>query len=77
RMNVQCITASGGVTANRALRQELGSACAASGLTLRVAERILCTDNAAMIGILAGRKLLAGYTSTSLDADIAPGMALT
>jgi N6-L-threonylcarbamoyladenine synthase len=77
RIGVQCITASGGVTANRALRQALGSACAASGLTLRVAERILCTDNAAMIGILAGRKLLGGYEPTSLDADIAPGMAVT
>jgi hypothetical protein len=30
-----------------------------------------------MIGILAGRKLLGGYEPTSLDADIAPGMALT
>lgn len=76
RLGVQCITASGGVTANRALRQELGNACAASGLMLRVAERILCTDNAAMIGILAERKRLAGYEPTSLDADIAPGMAL-
>lgn len=77
RVGVQCITASGGVTANRALRQELSRVCAASGLTLRVAERMLCTDNAAMIGILAERKLLAGYEPTSLDADIAPGMALT
>jgi len=76
RLNVQCITASGGVTANRALRRELASACAARGFTLRVAERSLCTDNAAMIGILAERKLMHGQAHTSLDADIAPGLAL-
>jgi N6-L-threonylcarbamoyladenine synthase len=73
RLNVRCITASGGVTANRALRRELARACASRGFTLRVAERNLCTDNAAMIGILAERKLMHGTASTSLDADIAPG----
>ncbi len=74
---VKCITASGGVTANRALRRELETACASRELTLRVAERSLCTDNAAMVGVLAGQKLLRGNDSTSLDADIAPGMVLT
>jgi N6-L-threonylcarbamoyladenine synthase len=73
---VRCVTASGGVTANRALRRELASACAARRFTLRVADRSLCTDNAAMIGILAERKLLHGQSPTSLDADIAPGLAL-
>lgn len=77
RIGVRCITASGGVTANRALRREFGSACAKVQLKLRVAERMLCTDNAAMIGILAERKLGSHCEPTSLDADIAPGMALT
>lgn len=76
RLQVHCITASGGVTTNRALRRELASACARLRLKLRVAERALCTDNAAMIGILAERKLLTGMSGTSLDADIAPGLAL-
>lgn len=76
REKVRCVTASGGVTANRALRRELAAACAAGGFTLRVAVPTLCTDNAAMIGILAGRKLLRGVGATSLDADIAPGLAL-
>ena len=76
RLSVHCVTASGGVTANRTLRRELASECAARGFALRVAERSLCTDNAAMIGILAERKLLRGQAPTSLDADIAPGLAL-
>ncbi|HWN96453.1 MAG TPA: tRNA (adenosine(37)-N6)-threonylcarbamoyltransferase complex transferase subunit TsaD [Methylomirabilota bacterium] len=77
RLNVRCVTASGGVTANRALRLHLASACESRGFTLRVADRSLCTDNAAMIGVLAERKLLEGSAGSSLDADIAPGLALT
>jgi tRNA A37 threonylcarbamoyltransferase TsaD len=46
---------------------------ARAGLTLRLAERALCTDNAAMIGILAERKLRAGHPATDYDADIEPG----
>lgn len=76
RLGVRCVTASGGVTANRALRRELAGASARRGLTLRVAEPDLCTDNAAMIAILAERKLRQGFSPTSLDADIAPGLAL-
>ena len=77
RNNVRCITASGGVTCNRALRVELESACRKNGFTLRLAEKNLCTDNAAMIGILAERKLLAQVTPTPLDEEINPGWALT
>ena len=76
RLGVGCVTASGGVTCNRALRQELSSACRPAGLTLRLAERPLCTDNAAMIGILAERKLRAHAQPTSLDADILPAWTL-
>ena len=76
RLGVRCVTASGGVTANRSLRAELAKACAARGLQLRVADRALCTDNAAMIAILAERKLHHGQPATELDADIAPGLAL-
>src|SRR5436190_13083335 len=58
RAGVKCVTASGGVMCNSALRRELGEACAVARLSLRIAERGLCTDNAAMVGILAERKLL-------------------
>jgi N6-L-threonylcarbamoyladenine synthase len=76
REGVRCITASGGVTCNRGLRKELERACKRNGFTLRLAEKNLCTDNAAMIGILAERKLLANQPLTSLDEEIKPGWAL-
>jgi N6-L-threonylcarbamoyladenine synthase len=76
RNHVRCVTASGGVTCNRTLRRELARACEREGLTLRLAEKSLCTDNAAMIGILAERKLLANVAPTSLDEEINPGWVL-
>ena len=76
RIGVQCVTASGGVTCNSALRRDLAAACQRKGLTLRLADKSLCTDNAAMIGILAERKLRAGVPPTSLDAEIEPGWVL-
>jgi N6-L-threonylcarbamoyladenine synthase len=76
REGVRCVTASGGVTCNRALRNELARACEREGFTLRLAEKNLCTDNAAMIGILAERKLKANMPLPSLDEEIKPGWAL-
>ncbi len=76
RLNIKCVTASGGVTANRMLRRDLSNACAVRGIRLRIAELAFCTDNAAMICILAERKLRAGQEASSLDSDISPGLAL-
>lgn len=76
RLGVRWVTASGGVTCNRALREELAKACGRAGFSLRLAEKCLCTDNAAMIGVLAERKLLAGASGDSFDGDIAPGWQL-
>jgi N6-L-threonylcarbamoyladenine synthase len=76
RHGVWHVTASGGVTCNRSLRNELAKACARNGFTLRLAEKQLCTDNAAMIGILAERKLLNGHVAGELDAEIKPGWML-
>jgi N6-L-threonylcarbamoyladenine synthase len=76
RLGVGCVTASGGVTCNRALRKELAAACKRAGLALRLAEPGLCTDNAGMVGILAERKLLRGTGETSFDAEISPAWAL-
>jgi N6-L-threonylcarbamoyladenine synthase len=75
RLRLGCVTASGGVTCNRALRRDLLQACQRKGITLRLAERTLCTDNAAMIGLLAERKLGSGQR-TALDAEIVPSWEL-
>jgi N6-L-threonylcarbamoyladenine synthase len=76
RVGVRCVTASGGVVCNSALRQELTRACAANGLRLQLAEKDLCTDNAGMIGVLAERKLLANKTTTPYDEEILPSWSL-
>ncbi len=78
RLTVRCVTASGGVTCNSALRRQLAAACARNHLTLRLAEKNLCTDNAAMIGILAERILRqrphAGFQPD--DGDVLPNWSL-
>ena len=76
RLQVSCVTVSGGVACNRALRSQMAAACTRDGFTLRVAEPRYCTDNAAMIGVLAERKLLAGHPATSSEADILPNWQL-
>lgn len=76
RLGLDCVTASGGVTCNSTLRTSLEAACKRKNITLRLAEKNLCTDNAAMIGILAERKFKHSVPQTSLDAEIMPGWAL-
>jgi N6-L-threonylcarbamoyladenine synthase len=76
RLRVGCVTASGGVICNRALRRELKEVCEREGFKLLLAEKSLCTDNAAMIGILAERKLASRPGETSLDQDISPDWQL-
>lgn len=75
-LGVRCVTASGGVSCNAGLRRELAARCARRGLTLRLAEPRLCTDNAAMIGVLAGRQIRAGLPPTAADAEPDPGWSL-
>jgi N6-L-threonylcarbamoyladenine synthase len=76
RLGMRCVTASGGVTCNRALRRDLAAGCARERITLRLAEKSLCTDNAAMIGILAERKFECGKFVSGLDEEIQPGWVL-
>lgn len=71
-----CVTASGGVSCNRRLRQRMQDACRTAGLKLRLATPSLCTDNAAIVGILAERRLALGAVPTSYDAEIRPSWAL-
>jgi len=76
RCGVRCVTASGGVTCNSSLRAELVAACQRDGFTPRLAERAFCTDNAAMVGVLAERKLTSGVAPSDLDEEIQPSWAL-
>ena len=76
RLRVNCVTASGGVTCNRALRNQLADACSRERLNLRLADKSLCTDNAAMIGILAEQKLSAELVCEHRDQEILPNWQL-
>jgi len=76
RLRVRCVTASGGVTCNRALRAALQTAGHRGGLKVRLAQGRLCTDNAAMIGVVAERKLIHQTPPTSFAAEILPNWSL-
>lgn len=76
RFGVKCVTASGGVSCNVGLRRSLQEHCAKFGFHLRLAEPSLCTDNAAMIGILAEHKQSKGIAPTQIDMEIKPGWQL-
>jgi N6-L-threonylcarbamoyladenine synthase len=76
RLGLRCVTASGGVTCNRALRRELTAACQANDLKLRLSEKELCTDNAAMVGILAERKLRQNKNGGPVTEEIRPNWSL-
>jgi tRNA A37 threonylcarbamoyltransferase TsaD len=54
----------------------LGAACERDGFVLRLANPALCTDNAAMVGMVAHMHLAKAGATTSLDAEIAPGWKL-
>jgi N6-L-threonylcarbamoyladenine synthase len=69
------LTLSGGVSCNRALRENLRAACHKNGIEFLVAEPWLCTDNAAMIAFAAILRLQAGFQSTVTE-EIDPNLAL-
>ena len=59
----------GGVSANSRLREAMAERCEKEGIRLYLPERILCTDNAAMIGTAAYYKYMKyGPDDLSLDA---------
>jgi N6-L-threonylcarbamoyladenine synthase len=69
------LTLSGGVSCNRALRENLRAACQNNGIEFLVAEPWLCTDNAAMIAFAAMLRLEQGIVS-DLTEEIDPNLAL-
>jgi N6-L-threonylcarbamoyladenine synthase len=54
------LVVAGGVGANRALRDQLNTACAARSVRVHYPELHLCTDNGAMIAMAAAMRLQAG-----------------
>jgi tRNA N6-adenosine threonylcarbamoyltransferase len=69
------LTLSGGVSCNRALRENLRAVCEKNEIEFLVAEPWLCTDNAAMIAFAAMLRLENGIVS-SLAEEIDPNLAL-
>ena len=72
---LRLVALSGGVSCNSRLREKMRAACASAGVELLVALPALCTDNAAMIGYVAARKLARGESSP-LTSDIDPNLRL-
>ncbi len=71
----RCLTLSGGVSCNMALRENLREACGKGGTEFLVAERWLCTDNAAMIAFAAMLRFEKGKVS-ELEEEIDPNLVL-
>lgn len=69
------LVVAGGVGANRRLRQSLGEALAARGVSLRYPRPALCTDNGAMIAYAGCRRLCAGQAD-SLAVVVRPRWSL-
>jgi N6-L-threonylcarbamoyladenine synthase len=65
------ISFSGGVSANRALREAAGKRAEATGIGVRFAERELRTDNALMIAYAGMHHFLAG-AEDGLSRDVSP-----
>ncbi len=70
-----CITVSGGVSCNQALRSAMLEACEKNNIELLIAPPLLSTDNAAMIAFVALQKHLRG-DSSSFSEDINPNLKL-
>ena len=62
------LVVAGGVGANRRLREQLDTACAARRVRVHYPELHLCTDNGAMIALAAGLRAQAGLLDATLAA---------
>lgn len=73
KMGTGKLVLSGGVSANKRLREMLRDACSKASLRLYYPTSLLCTDNAAMIGCAAYYKYMEGKRS-ELDLDAYPSL---
>ena len=72
---VRHIAVAGGVSANSELRRRLTEAASNGGYEVFVPKFEFCTDNGAMVAMVAHTKLLQGVTS-SLEITAEPGLSL-
>lgn len=72
---VDVVTMSGGVSGNKALRDQFRQAGGRAGLLCKFAAPLLCTDNAAMIAFAAAHRLALG-ASSALTEEIDPNLPL-
>ncbi|SDZ18363.1 O-sialoglycoprotein endopeptidase [Proteiniborus ethanoligenes] len=75
RMKTNTIVIAGGVAANEGLRNMLKERGSEEGLDIKFPSRILCTDNAAMIGCAAYYNYLKGNVA-GLDLNGVPNLKL-
>lgn len=64
---VDQVVLGGGVAANSRLRAMAQARCEGAGLTLRIPDPVLCTDNGAMVAALGSRLVAAGVPASPLD----------
>jgi N6-L-threonylcarbamoyladenine synthase len=64
---LQRLVVAGGVGANAELRRQLDAACTRRGLRVHYPELALCTDNGAMIALVAAMRIQAGAAMPACD----------
>ncbi len=76
KRNIETIAIAGGVAANEGLRSLMKYVCEKEGLILKYPSKILCTDNAAMIGSVAYYNYINGKIA-DLDLNGVPNLKLS